>query len=146
MKAISYLKQIRIMRSRIYSNMAEIEQLETMATKTTSVLGGERVQSSGSQQKMADCVVKIVDMKHQLEAEIESFIKYESDAMKLIAENCDADCTKMLFGRYFQAKTWEQIAVDMGFTYQWVSGGLHQRALSQVQKALDEREKDKNAG
>jgi len=35
--------------------------------------------------------------------------------------------------------TWERIAVDMNFTYKWVSGGLHQRALAQVQKALDER-------
>ena len=141
MKAINYLKQIKLMDAKIDSDILEIEQLEALATKTTSVMGGERVQSSGSQQKMADCVVKIVIMKGQLEDEIDRFIDYKAEAKKMISESCDADCCRLLYKRYFQDNTWEQIAVEMGFTYQWVSGGLHQRALAQLQRALDEKEK-----
>ena len=74
MKAINYLRQIKVMDAKINSYIEQLGQLETMATKTTSVFGDERVQVSGSQQKMADCVAKIVDMKNQITDEIDKFI------------------------------------------------------------------------
>ena len=143
MKAINYLKQIKSMDAKINADIEELASLEALATKTTSVLGGERVQSSGSQQKMADCVAKIVDMKDQINAEIYRYIDYKKAARELISE-CESKCITLISKRYFQFKTWEEIAVDMSCTYQWVSGGLHQKALAQVQKALDEREEKNN--
>ena len=138
MKAINYLKQIKIMDAKINADIEELTSLETLATRTTSVLGGDRVQSSGSQQKMADSVAKIVDLREKINSEIDRFIDYKQEARELISD-CDAECITLISKRYFQFKTWESIAVDMNFTYQWVSGGLHQKALAQVQKALDER-------
>ena len=138
MKAINYLKQIKIMDAKINADIEELTSLETLATRTTSVLGGERVQASGSQQKMADSVAKIVDLREQINAEIDRFIDYKQEARELISD-CEAECITLISKRYFQFKTWESIAVDMNFTYQWVSGGLHQKALAQVQKVLDER-------
>lgn len=143
MKAVDYLKQIKIMDAKISSDIDELAQLEALATKTTSVLGGERVQASGSQQKMADCVAKIVEMKIQIEQEIDAYIEFKKEARNVTCA-CDADCLMLVHKRYFQFKTWERIAVEMNFTYQWVSGGLHQRALSQVQRVLDEREGDQD--
>ena len=150
MKAKSYLERIKVLDSKIDARLEEIATLDAIAKKTTSVMGGDRVQASTSQEKMADCVAKIVDLKKELNAEIDSFIDYRNEARKLIDAACDADCHKLLHKRYigifneekgkFEFKTWEKIAVEMSFTYQWVSGGLHQRALSQVQKALDSRE------
>lgn len=142
MKVINYLKQIKIMDAKINADIEELTSLEALATRTTSVLGGERVQSSGSQQKMADCVAKIVDMQEQINAEIDRFIDYKQEARELLSA-CESECITLISKRYFQFKTWEEIAVDMNFTYQWVSGGLHQKALAQFQKALDER-KEKN--
>ena len=127
------------MDARINSDIENLAALEAMATKTTSVMGGERVQASGSQQKMADCVVKIVDLKDQINKQIDNLIDRKKEARYLLAE-CDADCINLLHKRYFMYETWEQIAVEMNFTYQWVSGGLHRKALSQFQKALDERQ------
>lgn len=138
MKAINYLKQIKSMDAKINADIEELASLEALATRTTSVLGGDRVQTSGSQQKMADCVTKIVAMKKQINKEIDSFIDFRNKAREIISE-CDSECITLISKRYFQFKTWEEIAVDMNFTYQWVSGGLHQKALAQVQKALDER-------
>lgn len=143
MKAIEYLSKIKTMDAKINTDIDELAQLEALATKTTSVLGGERVQASGSQQKMADCVAKIVEMKMQIEQEIDAYIEYKKDARNVICA-CDADCLTLVHKRYFQFKTWEKIAVEMNFTYQWVSGGLHQRALSQVQRILDERDGDQD--
>jgi len=136
MKAITYLKQIKTMDAKISADIDELAQLEALATKTTSVMGGERVQASGSQQKMADCVVKIVEMQAQINKEIDEYIDYKKKAREYLSM-CDSDSITLLHKRYFLFKTWEQIAVDMNFTYQWVSSGLHQRALAQFQKAMD---------
>lgn len=149
MKARTYLERIKKLDANIDARIDEIATLDAIATKTTSVMGGERVQASASQQKMSDTVDKIVDLKQKLNDEIDRFIDLRNEARNIIEQACDADCHKLLrmryIGKYNEAKkriefaTWEQIAVDMNFTYKWVSDGLHQKALAQVQKILDER-------
>lgn len=138
MKAIEYLKQIKSMDAKINADIEELAMLEALATKTTAVMGGERVQTSGSQQKMADYVVKITDLKERISFETARFTECRNKAKDIIFAACDSDCITLLCNRYLLYNTWEQIAEKMGFTYKWVSGGLHQRALSQLQKVLDE--------
>ena len=155
MKAMAYLQKIESMNEKINTDLEDLAQLRSLATKTTTVMGGEKVQSSGSQQKMADCVVKILALQDEIADEIDRFIDFKNEAKKLIHSACDADCIKLLHKRYFgelnqetdeiEYKTWEKIAVEMGYTYQWVSDGLHKRALAQLQKALDEKNAKKNS-
>ena len=142
MKAIDYLEQIEKIDAKIETKMEELERLQTLAEKTTASLGGERVQASGNQQKLEDCVIKILQVQSEINASIDRFVDYKKEAMELIDRACDADCIRLLYKRYFSYMKWEEIAVDMNYTYQWISGGLHQRALAQVQKALDERSRE----
>lgn len=149
MKAKEYLKQIKIMDAKIDADIEDLKNLRALATKTTSVMGDERVQTSGSQQKMEDAVVKYVDLANKINDEIDRLVDYREEARKIITSIGDADCIRLLslfyFGVYNEKteKTeyleWKQVAKEMNFSYKWVSGGLHQRALSQVQKVLDER-------
>ena len=153
-KAKEYLLEIQKMDARIDADIEELAQLQSLAEKTTSVLGGERVQASGNQDKMADCTIKIMLMKQKINAEIESFIDYKAEAREMISKACDANCIKLLSKRYIgelneesnrvEYRSWEEIAVELGFTYQWVSDGLHQRALAQLQKQLDKEFSLKN--
>lgn len=140
MKAKEYLREIKKLDIKINTDIEDLASLEALATKTTSSLVDDKVQSSGSQQKMADCVEKIIEMKDQINAEIDRLIDRKNEARQLLTA-CDAECMELLHKRYFMFKTWEQIAVEMNFTYQWVSGGLHKKALSQFQRALNERGK-----
>lgn len=147
MKAKDYLKNIKLMDAKIDADIEELATLQALAAKTSVAMDGERVQSSGSQQRMADVVCKIVELKEKITDEVDRLIDYKDNARKLVHEACDEDCIRLISKRYFGSydpssertvyKTWEQIAIDLGFTYQWVSGGLHQRALAQLQKALD---------
>lgn len=139
MKAINYLKKVEQIDVNISVCLEEVERLQALATKTTSVLGDERVQSSSSKQKMADCVDRIVDLQNEINKDIDRFVDYKQEALKILNENCDPSCLNLLYQRYFNYKEWEEIAVAMGCSYKWVSGGLHQRALAQFQKGLDER-------
>ena len=143
MKAKAYLKNIEKMNAKINSFNEELVYLNALATRTTSVLDGERVQSSGSKDRMADCTVKMAEMRNRIKEEIDRMIYYKEDAWKLL-EQCEPECITLISKKYFRFKSWEEIAVDMNFTYQYVSGKLHQKALAQVQKALDEREVENN--
>ena len=78
-------------------------------------------------------------MKNQITDEIYKFIDYKKEAMEILS-TCDAECINLLYKRYFMFETWEQIAVDMEYTYQWVSGGLHKKALMQFQRGFEEKE------
>lgn len=142
MKAMQYLKEIKRIDAKIDAKLEELERLNALITKTTVAMGGERVQTSGSPTKMENAVTKAVDLKDEINAEIDRLIDYKAEAIALIDSVCDAECIRLLHSRYLQYKTWETMAVEMGYTYQWVSGGLHQRALSQLQKALDERSRN----
>ena len=139
MKAIDYLKEIKRIDASIIADMEELATLEALAMKTTAVMGGERVQSSGSQQKMADCVVKIADLKSQIANELDELLELKREAREILCRACDAECITLLHKRYFLFETWEQIAVEMNFTYQWVSDGLHKKALSQFQRVLNKK-------
>lgn len=145
MKAKAYLKQIEYMDAKINTRLEEVEKLNTLATKTTSVMGGERVQASSNQQKMADCVTRIADLKAEINREIDRFVNHKQETLNIMDKHCDPDCINLLYARYFQYKSWETIAHELRYTYKWVSGGLHQRALAQVQKGLDERKVAQNA-
>lgn len=142
MRAIDYLELIEKLDAKIETKTEELERLRTLAEKMTASLGGDRVQASGNQQKLEDCVIKILQVQNEINASVDKFIDYKKEAMELIDHACDADCIRLLYKRYFSYMKWEEIAVDMNYTYQWISGGLHQRALAQVQKALDERSKE----
>lgn len=150
MKAKEYLLRIKKMNEVIENTLEEIKVLEALATSATASMEGERVQSSSDQQKMEKCVVKIADTKRQLTDDIAKYAEIREEAIALVNSACDKDCIKLIRARYLgvynaktgkvEFKTWEQIAVENFFSYKWVSCGLHQRALTQVQKALDERQ------
>ena len=144
MKAKDYLKEIQAINANIYADMEELEELTALATKTTSIISDERVQSSGNQQKLETYAVKIADLKDKIKQDIVMAMRQKKEARKLIRENCEPDCITLLYKRYFQKKKWEEIAVEMNYTYKWVSGRLHGKALAQLQKALDEREGEAN--
>lgn len=140
MKSTEYLKRIKSIDAMIIADVEELATLEALATKTTSVMGGERVQSSGSQQKMSDCVVKMADLRRKIDDEISELLVLRREARELLCNLKDAECITLLHKRYFLFETWEQIAVEMNYTYKWVSGGLHGKALAQFQKELNKKE------
>lgn len=142
------MKSIKMLDAKINADIEHVDFLLSLATRITPMMGGERVQSSGSQHKMEDTVVKIVELKQEITEEIDAYIDRREVARKLINQYCDTDCVKLLTVRYLgkynpmttkqEFMTWEQIAVEMGYTYQWVSGGLHRRALDQLQIGIDQ--------
>jgi len=141
-KAEEYLKEIRTLDILIEENFEELEKLDALSKKVTSTLSDAKVQSSSAEQSRVEaCAIKIACLKDDILKDINRMLDLKKEAHNLIIKSCSPKCMQLLFKRYFEFKNWETIAIEMGFTYQYVSDKLHKRALNQLQKNLEKNER-----
>ncbi len=137
MNAKQYLRRIRFLDKMISAKLEQIEILHAQATKITVVLSNTpKVESSEEQDKLAATVAKIVDLKKALREELDEYISLKAEAIRLINSMPDSRHRLVLMHRYINGQTWEQIAVEMHYTYQWVHV-LHGRALREFEKVME---------
>lgn len=148
MEAREYLMQVRKLDKMIENKMVEKEQWKAIATNTTARTEGERVQSSCSQEKMADAVCRYVSIEEEINQCIDSMVDIKQEIIKTI-EQLPTDLYDILHKMYIgliDQKTrriyylqLEDIATKYDKSYTWAKG-KHGRALKSVQKILDERQ------
>lgn len=136
-----YLQQIRLYDSHINTKIEELHHLKTMVTKITPTLKQDVVSGGGSQDKLSDAVAKIVDLEAEIDREIDRYAEARTAVTGTIDKVRDSRLHSVLSKRYVEHKTWEQIACDMGVSYQWVCK-LHGIALQAVEKILKNSEKN----
>ena len=133
LNAKQYLRQLRRLNDIVQSKLDQIETLRSLAQKITYVPKTVSVQESISEDKMTELISKIVDLQKELETDINNLLDLKLKITHQI-NNIDNDDYKLLLMlRYLNFKTWEEIAVEMGYTYQWVHV-LHSRALKYFQE------------
>lgn len=136
MTAQEYLEQIAALDELIKSKVQYIGRLKDEAKRTSVKFDGERVQSSGSKQKMADTVVKYVDIEQgelkDLYAERQEII----NTMKTLPYK-DYD---ILFKVYVLGYQLDALAERYHKSYSWAQKA-HKKALNTMQKMLDENER-----
>ena len=115
-ETLEYLKQISKLDARIETKQAEVKRLWDIATNVAPVMQDAVASHSAGDGK--------VDTRREINQLIE----------KLPSEKQ----YKILYKRYFERKTWEQISDEMGFSRQWVHK-LHNRALRNVGSLLNEK-------
>lgn len=138
MKAQHYLQQIRKLDLMIANKLAEREQWLNIATGITAKMGGDRVQASGSQQKMADAVDKYIDIEAEIDATVDKLVDTKRDVIGVI-EQLNATEYDLLHKIYVQYKTFGELAVEYDKSYSWITT-VHGRALKNVQNIIDARE------
>ena len=138
MNAKEYLQQAYRLNELIDSNQKELEQLRALSTNITSGdMSKERVQSSTqSHDKIGNIVAKIVDLNEIINSEIDSFVDLKTDIHNKIMQISDNTEKLILKYRYIEFLTWEEIAVRLDFTFQWVHV-LHKKALNSFEKVLN---------
>lgn len=135
MEAKKFLRQIEKLDRIIENKMIEKAQWESIAEGTTANSENERVQSSGSQQKMADAVNKYVD----IEREIAEAVEKRQDIIKTI-ERLSANEYDLLHKVYVQHCTIKE-TIRLMHKSKSAFDRLHRKALNNVQTILDERNK-----
>lgn len=134
--AKSYLQQVEMLDAKITNKLIERKQWEDVALDITANIGGERVQSSGSQSKMADAIIKIVDMEKEIDTLVDELIHVKKEVISAIEKLYSPTEYKILHLRYIQYISLTDIADMLGREYTWVTT-THGRALKNVQRILD---------
>ncbi len=137
-KAQEYLEQVDKLNALIENKMAEVAQWRSIALGITAHSEGERVQSSGGQQKMADAINRVVDLQAEINSMIDFLIDLKQEIIETI-EQLNATEYDVLHKRYIQGMTFDEIGAVKDKSKSWATT-VHGRALQNLNKILDDRE------
>lgn len=137
-RAKDYLKQIEKLDAMIRNKWMEIEIWKGVAAGSTAQAEGERVQATGSKQKMEKAVVEYVDLENEIKCEIKELARKKHEIIHTIEPLPTAEYN-VLFQIYVCYQEFWQVAEKYKKSYSWATSA-HGRALAKVQKILDERE------
>lgn len=137
MNAKEFLRQIKKLDRLIENKLIEIQRWKDIANNTTATLSGERVQSSGNPQKIADAIGRYIDLEREINQDIDKLVDTKKDVIGVI-EQLNATEYDVMHKIYVQYLTLEDVADAYDRTYSWVTT-IHGRALKHVQNILNKR-------
>ena len=118
MTAKEYLRQAYRLDHRINSKIEQVEVLNSLATKATVTIRGMPKKPNTAIDTMSAVIAKIVDLQTEINADIDRLVDLKRDIIKKIKCVENLDYRTLLEKRYLNFETWEQIAVDMGYSIQ----------------------------
>lgn len=123
---------------------ALIEQKKSyldLATKVTTAIGNERVQSSYEcNDKMADIVTRIVDIKNEILLKIDTLIDYKEAAIKVIKRLDDIEDQRVLILRHISYLNMYEVAKKMNIDRR-TAYRKYNKAVNNLQKILSDSDK-----
>ncbi len=131
MTAKEYLGQAYRIDQRINSKMEQIASLNLLAQKATTVFGAAPTGGTRNVHRMEDVIIKIVDMESEINADIDRLVDLKKEIADVIHRVSNLEYQTLLELRYLCFKTWEQIAVQMGYGIDNVYK-MHHKALREV--------------
>lgn len=131
MTAKEYLGQAYRLDQRIDSKLLQVESLDSMAKKATATLSDMPGSATRNIHSREDIIVKIIDLKHEVNRDIDYLVDLKTDITRKIRAVDNLEYQTLLELRYLNYKTWEQIAVEMGYTIHHLYK-MHNKALACV--------------
>jgi predicted transcriptional regulator len=127
---IKYLKQYKYLDLKINNLLDEKERWKTKAEKVTSTISDMPNGNDGENQR-ENAMCMMIDIDKEINNTIDKYYDLGKEIKKSI-ENIEGDELKVLLtGRYIIGRTFEQIAVDMNYTWRWIHK-LHSKALERL--------------
>lgn len=141
-EAKEYLLNMERLDAQINVRLSELEELEDRLKHITPVLSTDKVSGGGgTQDRMADAIAKVVDLKQTINADIERYVDLKQEALALLDKMGNPSYMTVLHRRYFLHQSWPKIAADMGYVAERGATKLHGRALQAFGKVLEESKK-----
>ena len=138
MTAKEYLSQLLNLETLISAKLLECERLDAMAEKVTSVLSDCKVDSSHDEGKQADIVIRVIELKKDIEKQLREYADLQSKISKEINDVADIRHRSILIMRHVNGLSFTQIADVMKYGKRWTQV-LHRKAL----EAFDRVHKEK---
>lgn len=139
MTAKEYLKNIKKADAIINEKLKERDQLQGMRYRITQTLKPVMVSGGGSQGGFTDASDRLIDLEREIGREVDRFVDLKREADALLRQLDNEQHYKVLHQHYILCESFEQIAVDMNYTYRNICY-IHGRALQAFQKVLDAHE------
>ena len=133
MTAKQYLRQVKRLDNIINAKLEQIEKLRAMSINISRVMSPDNIRSQENRSKTEKIIVKIIDLEREVTNDIDRLVDLKREIMQKIDAMEDDNYKVLLTLRYLNFKTWEEIAVEMDYTFQWVHQ-LHKRALIEFEK------------
>ena len=119
----------------ILNKLSEIMQMRDLALSITAVMGGERVQSSGTKSRLEEAVNCCIDAESEICDAVYN-LRREQKRITEVIEQLDSPMDYMvLHDKYIKGMTHEAIAEKYGHDYTW-STTTHGRAVKKVWRLM----------
>lgn len=132
-----YLLQYRRALERIHQLEARIERLYAEAEVQAAAPKPDIVRGSGKKQdRTADLAVKIADISDRLWHQQMDAIDLAEEVATVIEAVPDPVQSRLLYDRYIDGMSWDEVANDIGYDPVHTRGRLHGAALIEVQRII----------
>ncbi|MDD3400401.1 MAG: DUF1492 domain-containing protein [Eubacteriales bacterium] len=132
MTAKAYLEQAFRLDQRINSKIAQVSSLHELATKATSTISDMPRAASPNVHRMEDIIMKIFALEEEINADIDALVDLKREIVAVIKAVENTEYQTVLEKRYLNFDKWEQIAVDMGYSMDWLFA-IHRAALKNIE-------------
>lgn len=126
-----YLNQARFLDAGINSKLQQLSSLNDLATSCSAVISDMPRNPNRGGSKMADAVMKIIDLQEEINQDMNTLVELKKEITLVIKSISNHEHQTILEKRYLCILTWEQIAVDMGYSLQHTFR-LHDTALKKL--------------
>lgn len=133
-----YLSRVKKLDRMIENKREERERWLMLAVNVTAGTApetGVRVQSSGSQQRMADAIDRSIDIGAEIERDIRRLYEERQQIISVL-EELSVDEYDVLYKVYIQYRSLQEVAEMAKRSYSWVTS-IHGIALKNLQKIID---------
>jgi hypothetical protein len=143
MRAIDYMEHIRGLKRNIEMIEKELDAIDDEMITTPGIsYDPNRVTSSPRQDKLEMQVIRLIEIKEELTSELldlkQRYILDVHEAMRYIRQISSENQQDILILRYINNKKWWDILKERGYENRTSQDELKNRALTSLQKILDE--------
>lgn len=127
-----YLRQLKIASIKIEQKEDELERLKAAAESISANTESERVQTT-PRDRISEDVARIMDLKEEINRDIGELLILKNKIINEIQSLDSPVYIDILYKRYVEYKTLEEIAVEMSYSYRQVLR-LHGLALQDFKR------------
>ncbi len=125
-----YLGRYKRLNEQVNQLLLEKQEILALGTKVTPTYS-DIPHKSNIGDKTSTTIEKLEEHEQKINQKIDEFIAVKSDIERAIHTVQDDTLRLLMRYRYINGWTWERIAVEMHYTYQWVCQ-LHGKALNMI--------------
>lgn len=131
-----WLNRGRLLDQQVNKLLAERDRMFDLAVKVTGSIQEDKVQTS-KKNTSEESFAKYVAYTAEIDKKIDELIEVKKEILIAIYQVEDPTLRTLLQLRYINFETWEQIAIDMSYSYVHIVYNLHPIALQKVEELIE---------